>query len=65
MLLRSKDVPRNDWPLARISKIMISDDGKVRKVEVMTCKNQGWMKEDFSEIEIFVFLLVLKEDFRY
>ena len=41
VLLRSKDVPRNDWPLTRISKTMNSDDGNVRKVEVMTCKKGG------------------------
>lgn len=39
VLLRCKESPRNDWPLARISKAMSSADGRVRKVEVTTAKN--------------------------
>lgn len=39
VLLRCKEVPRNDWPLARISKTFSGEDGKVRKVEITTAKN--------------------------
>ena len=39
VLLQCKESPRNDWPLAHISKAIISADGKVRKVEVTTAKN--------------------------
>jgi hypothetical protein len=39
VLLRCKESPRNEWPLARISKAISSADGKVRKVEVTTAKN--------------------------
>ncbi len=39
VLLRSKEIVRNMWPLARITKVHESADGKVRKVELMTAKD--------------------------
>ena len=39
VLLRNKEVVRNDWPLARVCKAFQSEDGKVRKVEVETAKD--------------------------
>ena len=41
VLLRCKESPRNDWPLARVSKTLSSADEKVRKVEVTTAKNSA------------------------
>ena len=43
VLLCCKDAPRNDWPLARITKAQADRDGKVRKVELVTTK-EGSMK---------------------
>lgn len=37
--LSSKDLPRNCWPLARITQAHVSADGKVRKVELVTAKD--------------------------
>jgi len=37
--LRSKELPRNSWPLARITKTYPSEDGKVRKIDFMTAKD--------------------------
>ena len=37
--LSSKDLPRNCWPLARITRAHVSADGKVRKVELVTAKD--------------------------
>ena len=39
VLLRCKELARNDWPIARINTTFPSADGKVRKVEVMTAKD--------------------------
>jgi len=39
VLLRCKDLPRNSWPLARITKTFPSVDGKVRKIELLTAKD--------------------------
>ena len=39
VLLRCKDLPRNSWPLARITKTFPSADGKVRKIELLTAKD--------------------------
>ena len=39
VLLRDKEVARNHWPLARVSKVFTSHDGRVRKVELTTAKN--------------------------
>jgi hypothetical protein len=39
VLLRNKEEVRNDWPLARLSQVYQSDDGKVRKVEVETARH--------------------------
>ena len=39
VLLCSKDLPRNCWPLARITRAHVSADGKVRKVELVTAKD--------------------------
>ena len=38
VLLCSKDAPRNDWPLARVTKAQTDRDGKVRKVDLITTK---------------------------
>ncbi|XP_067056075.1 uncharacterized protein [Acropora muricata] len=43
VLLRCKDAPRNNWPLARITKAQADQDGKVRKVELVTAK-EGSMR---------------------
>ncbi|KAK2549401.1 hypothetical protein P5673_030072 [Acropora cervicornis] len=43
VLLRCKDAPRNDWALARITKAQADQDGKVRKVELVTAK-EGCMR---------------------
>lgn len=39
VLLRCKEVARNEWPLARVTKAYQSVDGKVRKVELVTAKD--------------------------
>ena len=39
VLLCSKDAPRNDWPLARITSAQADRDGKVRKVDLVTTKD--------------------------
>ncbi|XP_033116710.1 uncharacterized protein LOC117116716 [Anneissia japonica] len=37
VILKQKDVPRYSWPLARVKKTLPSEDGRVRKVEVLVC----------------------------
>jgi len=36
VLLCRKELPRNSWPLTRITKTYVSDDGKVHKVDLVT-----------------------------
>ncbi|KAJ8050641.1 hypothetical protein HOLleu_03924 [Holothuria leucospilota] len=37
VLLKEKDVVRGSWPLARVVRTYESEDGKVRKVDVLVC----------------------------
>ncbi|KAJ8047912.1 hypothetical protein HOLleu_00028 [Holothuria leucospilota] len=46
VLLKDRDVVRGSWPLARFVKTYESDDGKVRKVEVLVC-SKG-MRRNFT-----------------
>jgi hypothetical protein len=39
VLLHNEDLPRNKWPLARITKVLPSKDGLVRKVELLLTRN--------------------------
>ena len=39
VLLQQNEFPRNDWPLARVVKTYLSDDGKVRKADVTVCSD--------------------------
>ena len=39
VLLRDKELPRCQWPLARVVKVHPSEDGRVRKAEVTVCTN--------------------------
>ena len=39
VLLCSKELPRNSWPLARITKTYVSEDGKLRKVDLLTAQD--------------------------
>ena len=38
VLLRDKEAPRNEWPLARVQSAQPDRDGKVRKVTVVTAR---------------------------
>ncbi|XP_022096554.1 uncharacterized protein LOC110982458 [Acanthaster planci] len=37
VILRQKELPRNRWPLARVTKTYPSDDSRVRKVDIVIC----------------------------
>ena len=39
VLLSCKDSPRNEWPLARVTKAYPSHDGKVHQVDLVTAKD--------------------------
>ena len=39
VLLCSKELPRNSWPLARITKTYVSEDEKVCKVDLLTAQD--------------------------
>ena len=36
VLLKDKEIARNEWPIAMVIKVFPSEDGKVRKIEVTT-----------------------------
>ena len=56
VLLRDKEVHRNNWPLGVINKVFVSDDQKVRKVEVKTSL-QGKCQTYIRPISELVLLL--------
>ncbi|XP_033646855.1 uncharacterized protein LOC117306360 [Asterias rubens] len=60
VLLIDKQVVRNEWPLARVTSAFVSDDGKVRKIEVKVSSNVTVKKfmRPISEVA----LLLPKED---
>ena len=35
VLLQDDDLPRNQWPLARVTKVFPSKDGRIRKVQLL------------------------------
>ena len=39
VILKDHDTKRNEWPVGRVTKVIPSKDGKVRQVEVKTCRN--------------------------
>ncbi|XP_038056046.1 uncharacterized protein LOC119728039 [Patiria miniata] len=39
VLVRDKELRRNNWPLARVTKTYPSDDGRVRKVDIIVCSD--------------------------
>ncbi|XP_060772289.1 uncharacterized protein LOC132883105 [Neoarius graeffei] len=41
VLMKDCQSKRNDWPLARITKVFPSEDGRVRKVEVKVADKEG------------------------
>ena len=38
VLLRDKELPRCQWPLARVTEVHPSQDGRVRKADVIVCR---------------------------
>ena len=61
VLLRCKDLPRNSWPLARITKTFTSADGKVRKIELLTAKDGE--RKSYTRPVTEVILLRSEKDF--
>ena len=61
VLMRDNDLPRNQWPLARITKVYSSQDGLIRKVQVLTTK-EGKHKTFDRPIHQLI-LILAKEEF--
>ena len=59
ILLKEKGVYRNSWPLGRVVKVFPSQDGKVRKVEVMVVQVD---KSTFFMRPISELVLLVTED---
>ena len=62
VLLRCKDLPRNSWPLARITKTSTSVDGKVRKIELLTAKDGS--RKSYTRPVTEVILLRSEDDLK-
>lgn len=60
LVLMKTDSHRNEWPKARIVTVSPSIDGKVRKVEIQTCRN-GHKKVYTRPISELVLLLSVDE----
>ncbi len=56
VLLKDKDLHRNDWSLGRVTEGVESEDGKVRKARIMTFR-EGTKKTVFRPINELVLLL--------
>ena len=41
VILRCKDAPRNDWPLARVTRVQADSDGMVRRVYLVTVRGDS------------------------
>ena len=60
VLVWDKESPRNQWPLAVVTKVFLSDDQLVRKVQVTTAKDE---ERKFFERPVHKLVLLLaKED---
>ena len=56
VLVRNESEHRNNWPLGRMNEAIKSEDGKVRKAEVVIVKN-GQKKTYLRPVEEFVLLV--------
>ena len=56
VLVRDESQHRNDWPLGRVSEVLRSDDGRVRKVKVNVVRD-GERKTYLRPIKELVLLL--------
>ena len=46
VLLKDKEIARNDWPIALVTKVFPSKDGNIRKIEVTTAR--GGLKRSYD-----------------
>ena len=61
VLVKDNDVSRNEWPMGKIVEALTSEDGKVRKVKIMVCK-EGKRKIVYCPISEIVLLLPTVKD---
>ena len=55
VVLRKEDnVPRNQWPLGRVTKVVTSDDGLVRTVEVYCPASNSTLKRPIHKLVLLV-----------
>ena len=59
VLLQDDDLPRNQWPLARVTKVFPSKDGRIRKVQLLLAR-EGRRK--ILERPIHKTILLLAQD---
>ena len=59
VLLQDDDLPRNQWPLARVTKVFPSKDGRIRKVQLLLTR-EGRRK--ILERPIHKTILLLAQD---
>lgn len=59
VLICDHDLPRNQWPLARVAKVYPSEDKLVRKVQLLYLKDE---KRKFLDRPIHKLVLILAQD---
>ena len=59
VLLQDDDLPRNQWPLTRVTKVFHSKDGHIRKVQLLLTQ-EGRRK--FLERPIHKTILLLAQE---
>jgi hypothetical protein len=60
VLLKDKEVARNEWPIALVTQVFPSEDSKVRKIEVMTAR--GGSKRRYNRPVTEVVLIVSMDE---
>jgi hypothetical protein len=58
VFLKDKEIARNEWPIAMVTKVFPSEDGKVRKIEVTTAREGSKRCYDRPVTEVVLIISV-------
>ena len=54
VILKDVDLPRNQWPLARVTKVFPSDDGLVRRVQLFLPSSKSELQRPIQKLILLV-----------
>lgn len=61
MLVKDVDLPRNQWPVAKVVEVKTDDDGLVRRVQVQMSKRDFSSKTIVLERSIHKLVLLVEQ----